>query len=663
MPMKKFCLTILLASIATMFLVQTAQAKALHVISRQEWGANESFTLEQEKQIIPTAGTSSLTLEEIDEKSAELEQDPEIDHVVTQDPNGKKYIWPLQYAKHIKFIVIHHTAVMNNLDNPLQDIKNIYHSHAVVKGWGDIGYHYLIDREGHVYEGKKGGPGVIGGHAKPVNKVSVGIALMGNYNDGELPPAMVQATFDLLAYLAKQYKIDPLGKTEYKEKTYYNIHGHSDNTPKLDPGRFFRQKFDYLRRLLKYKQSKKLKNDPAKYDFLPLSPYKFITLLQGEEKEIMFQIKNTGGTKWNRNTYLENTSDPSLPRVLARLAIKKVLPGETGIFRGTIPEIFISGMRMPNVRLAINGSVKTAKTFPAPFMVEAVEKPLRVALGFSKKTAEIRSAEGMVLRAGDNVQKIREFKKNEIATVVMLKSGKYRVKIAPMRPNLADKKIDLLSPPRFFAKNSGILELVNFENRPKWNKNLNDNLFKGVLEFQKLDGKLTAINELPLEDYLKGIAEISNNDPREKIKTIIILARSYAKYYRDIARKFPGEPYDLDDNPDHTQKYVGYGLALRSPNIVSAVDATAGRIVTYQGKPVLTPYFNQSDGRTRSAKEAWDRNDLPYLQSVEDGFCGATELNGHGVGLSGCGATALAHRGKTVDEIIKYYYKGVEITD
>ena len=58
-----------------------------------------------------------------------------------------------------------------------------------------------------------------------------------------------------------------------------------------------------------------------------------------------------------------------------------------------------------------------------------------------------------------------------------------------------------------------------------------------------------------------------------------------------MVQKFPGKPYNLDDNPDHTQKYVGYGLELRSPNITAAVKETAGQIVTYNGKQIITPYF------------------------------------------------------------------------
>ena len=111
------------------------------------------------------------------------------------------------------------------------------------------------------------------------------------------------------------------------------------------------------------------------------------------------------------------------------------------------------------------------------------------------------------------------------------------------------------------------------------------------------------------------------------------------------------------------QKYLGYGLELRSPNFTQAVEITKNEVVTYQEKLVKTPYFNQSNGRTLSAQEVWGWNHTPYLISVEDTYCQGLSRKGHGVGLSGYGATQMAKNGKSYKNIIKYYYQGVEIDD
>ena len=133
-------------------------------------------------------------------------------------------------------------------------------------------------------------------------------------------------------------------------------------------------------------------------------------------------------------------------------------------------------------------------------------------------------------------------------------------------------------------------------------------------------------------------------------------------YYTLESEKYPGKPYNLDDNPDSSQKYIGYGFEMRAPNITKAVNETKGQIVTYNGQLIKTPYFNQSDGtKTKSGLEVF-KWDLPYLVSVDDSYCKADKFLGHGVGLSGCGATGMANLGFTYKQILQHYYTGTQIS-
>ncbi len=217
---------------------------------------------------------------------------------------------------------------------------------------------------------------------------------------------------------------------------------------------------------------------------------------------------------------------------------------------------------------------------------------------------------------------------------------------------------------RVVPESGGIVEIITMQRRPSWNNSLNDNKFRGIMEIRSVNNKTAYINELPLEDYMKGLAEVSNNVHPEKQKAIAILARTYARFYMDSDnRKFPGLPYDGNDDPAIFQKYLGYGVEKRSPNFLNAVGTTKNKVVTYNGKLVKTPYFNQSNGKTLSAKEVWGWTHTPYLQSVDDPYCKGMTKKGHGVGMSGCGAEGMAKSGKTYVEIIKYYYQGVEISN
>ncbi len=224
----------------------------------------------------------------------------------------------------------------------------------------------------------------------------------------------------------------------------------------------------------------------------------------------------------------------------------------------------------------------------------------------------------------------------------------------------------------------GVFEIVEYEQRPGWNPSLNDNTFRGVAEFRLDEGKLIVINELPMYQYLRGIAEVSNNSSGEMIKTLMILSRTYAAMHREVYNvvnagqdtsalqfakpKYPGKPYSANDNPDSFQKYRGYGFELRSPNVTKYLDEVINEVVTYEGKLVITPYFSCSNGQTISGKDKWGWDFAPYLQSVKDPGGADGLAAGHGVGLSGCGGRVLAEEeGYDYKKIIQYFYKGVKI--
>lgn len=207
------------------------------------------------------------------------------------------------------------------------------------------------------------------------------------------------------------------------------------------------------------------------------------------------------------------------------------------------------------------------------------------------------------------------------------------------------------------------LEIVDFSRPVGWLPGANDNTFRGKLELRytpKTD-KVWIINELPVEYYLRGLAETSDVSPQEFQRTLLTAARTYAMYHVYRGTKHADENYTVDAKFD--QVYRGYGAEARSPNIVAAVEATRGQIVTYDGRLAITPYFSRSDGRTRSWGEVWyGGSQYPWLVGVAVPQDIGKTLWGHGVGLSATGALTMAAReGKTYDQILKYFYTGIEL--
>ncbi|MBR2068164.1 MAG: SpoIID/LytB domain-containing protein [Candidatus Gastranaerophilales bacterium] len=177
--------------------------------------------------------------------------------------------------------------------------------------------------------------------------------------------------------------------------------------------------------------------------------------------------------------------------------------------------------------------------------------------------------------------------------------------------------------------------------------------YRGDIMIYNFEGKLTIINNLPLEEYLLGVvpSEMPSKWNIEAHKAQAIAARSYA-----IANlnKRGSHGYDLKDTPAD-QAYGG--ATSETPQTTHAVLSTKGEVLTYDDKIIPAYYHASSGGKTIQAGEIWD-HDLPYIQSV-DGFDSNVRKKGHGVGMSQHGANNLANKGFSAKQILSYFYKDI----
>ncbi len=211
---------------------------------------------------------------------------------------------------------------------------------------------------------------------------------------------------------------------------------------------------------------------------------------------------------------------------------------------------------------------------------------------------------------------------------------------------------------------------------------VNDNKFRGTIEvrYATATQKLWVIDELPIEQYLKGLGETGSKSPVEFAKTLITAARSYAMFHYFYGAKHRAENYQINSTTD--QVYRGYNYEIQTPNITQAVTETRGMVVTHPSMiddkniigVIVAAYSSCTDGRTRSYVERWggDPNQYPYLVSVPDplGICSdggypASYMTGgsgnHMVGMSAYGALRTVQQNVTYDAVLKYYYTGVSI--
>jgi hypothetical protein len=214
------------------------------------------------------------------------------------------------------------------------------------------------------------------------------------------------------------------------------------------------------------------------------------------------------------------------------------------------------------------------------------------------------------------------------------------------------------APMRFMPSDaSGLWRVPNFAG---WDATAYENRFRGTMEinyYQPADN-VWLIEELPLESYMRGLGETSNSSPAEYQKALVIAARTYAYFVHSIGGKYA--LFDVLPSAAD-QVYRGYGSETIRPNVVAAVEATRGLLVTYNNEIVVTPYYSRSDGRTRSWQEVWCCKVKPWLVSVPAPHDQGLNLWGHGVGMSAHDALGWATDGKTYDWILSYFYTGTAL--
>lgn len=174
------------------------------------------------------------------------------------DPNSNYYcdgpFWGTEYYP-TTHITIHHTATANSSNNWANVVKAIwdYHAHSRdadpddgVQGWTDIGYHYLIDPNGKIYEGRYGqqlageNETVTAGHAQFHNRGNIGIAMIGTFSSTNITNAARSSLESLIQALIYEHNLNPyISATSFGGMTNTVISGHRNWASTECPGNTF----------------------------------------------------------------------------------------------------------------------------------------------------------------------------------------------------------------------------------------------------------------------------------------------------------------------------------------------------------------------------------------------------------------------------------------
>ena len=135
------------------------------------------------------------------------------------------------YADAVRFAVVHHTAGRNSYTRAQSAsiVRGVQRYHVLANGWNDIGYNFLVDKYGQIFEGRYGGVdrNVVGAHAQGFNQGSTGVALIGSYDATSVTPAAKAALTRLLAWRLDAAHVDPTTTFSWR----------SSGNPKFPAGR------------------------------------------------------------------------------------------------------------------------------------------------------------------------------------------------------------------------------------------------------------------------------------------------------------------------------------------------------------------------------------------------------------------------------------------
>ncbi|MFI1959142.1 peptidoglycan recognition protein [Streptomyces althioticus] len=164
---------------------------------------------------------------------------------------------PSEYNTEVKAVFVHHTDGANDYDCAESPaiVRGIYAYHTEVNGWNDVGYNFLVDKCGTVFEGRKGGIDrpVLGAHTYGFNRESAGIAVLGTHVTGAASDAALASVARVTAWKLGQYGADPAGtvkltagatQTNYfgtaftagEAYTFHRVSGHRDGFNTQCPG-------------------------------------------------------------------------------------------------------------------------------------------------------------------------------------------------------------------------------------------------------------------------------------------------------------------------------------------------------------------------------------------------------------------------------------------
>ncbi|MEM9887070.1 MAG: N-acetylmuramoyl-L-alanine amidase [Bacteroidota bacterium] len=147
----------------------------------------------------------------------------------------------------VSHLIVHHSAGVNSANDWAAVVRSIWDFHVNTRGWDDVGYNWLVDPNGVLYEGR--GADLIGAHFCGANTGTEGICLLGNFTNITPKQAAVDKLVQFLAWKSCSESLYPIDRVRHNAsgRNLLQVSGHRDGCATACPGDAFYPLFDEVR--------------------------------------------------------------------------------------------------------------------------------------------------------------------------------------------------------------------------------------------------------------------------------------------------------------------------------------------------------------------------------------------------------------------------------
>lgn len=638
---------------------------SVSIITRSQWWADESIrfkdsysqktdsTSTSTDAQSPTTSNAQMSAERAAYMKKNFLNDWTYDKVQTT-MDGHTLIYPDQINNHKTKIVVHHTATTYSQswdENQIQKaVQQIYKYHTLDRDFGDIWYNFLIDHLGNIYEWRAGGEGAAGMHVSYNNVATVWVALLWNFEEYAPTQAQINALTDLLTALVKRYNIDPSWMADYFQPTNYSpyisskklptIAGHWDIAATACP-------WEVLDELLPFIRSEvvKRKNGWTSSEVV----LNGVTTEQTSNSTFVNTGQNTVKTAWSGGKSFSEKL--KLVKLTQQPLLQKVIDLVRSRYTGKLVSATVLSEKI---------TYKIKKEEIKNLILQDISV-LLYELTTKYNTFEVFCEGWCEFLVDWQTYNFSEAKISRTPTSSVL----------PYAITLSNDNFTTIAQEIIVSSANNLIQIVNYDRKSYAGIPRNTFHWKLIFKtenYKTIDGILkndyVVINQLSFSDYLKGIVESNDTETLEKNKVMALISKNYALFYLASGNIHPSIPqgasFQAIDSPEMFQKYVGEGAEKTLIKWYQAIEETKNLMVMYEWFLPILPYFSCSAGWTLSAEEKRWWKDTPYLKSVFD-FSSCKDFNGHWVGLAGQGAEYFAKQWMKAEEILDWYYDGIEV--